>query len=115
MDAPHARPCSSVRRRRILDRRFRRRGLPEHARRPPCSSARGNGHSAAKLADNPEIQYHLGLAHYMLGDEELARTALQKAVQLPSAFPQKEETSVGLWVLPTMDRSIKIIQLELIT
>jgi tetratricopeptide (TPR) repeat protein len=55
--------------------------------------------SAAKLADNPEIQYHLGLAHYMLGDEELARTALQKAVQLPSEFPQKEEAQQRLAVL----------------
>jgi len=58
--------------------------------------------SAAKLADSPEIQYHLGLAHYMLGDEEAARTALQKAVQGPSAFPQKEDAQQRLAVL-TMD------------
>jgi tetratricopeptide (TPR) repeat protein len=51
--------------------------------------------SAAKLPDNPEIQYHLGLAHYMLGDEEAAKTVLQKAVQLPSAFPQKEEAAAA--------------------
>lgn len=55
--------------------------------------------SAAKLADNPEIQYHLGMTHYMLGDEEAARTALQKAVQLPSAFPQKEEAQQRLAIL----------------
>ena len=55
--------------------------------------------SAAKLADNPEIQYHLGLTQYMLGNEEAASTALQKAVQLPSAFPQKEEAQQRLAVL----------------
>jgi tetratricopeptide (TPR) repeat protein len=55
--------------------------------------------SAAKLTDSPEIQYHLGLTHYMLGNEEAARTALQKAVQGPSAFPQKEEAQQRLAVL----------------
>ena len=57
---------------------------------------------AAKLTDNPEVQYHLAMAHYMLGDEAAARTALQKAVQLPSAFPQKEEAQQRLAIL-TMD------------
>jgi tetratricopeptide (TPR) repeat protein len=58
--------------------------------------------AAAKLTDNPEIQYHLAMAHYMLGDEAAARTALQKAVTLPSAFPQKEEAQQRLTIL-TMD------------
>jgi Flp pilus assembly protein TadD len=35
----------------------------------------------------------------MLGNEEAARTALQKAVQSPSAFPQKEEAQQRLAVL----------------
>ena len=42
------------------------------------------------------------MAQYMLGDEAAARTALQKAVQLPSAFPQKEEAQQRLAIL-TMD------------
>ena len=58
--------------------------------------------SAAKLPDNGEIQYHLGLTQYMLGDEEAARTTLQKAVQSASAFPQKEEAQQRLAIL-TMD------------
>jgi tetratricopeptide (TPR) repeat protein len=58
--------------------------------------------SAAKLPDSPEVQYHLGLTHYMLGDEEAAKAVLQKAVQLPSAFAQKEEAQQRLAVL-TMD------------
>ena len=57
---------------------------------------------AAKLTDNPEVQYHLAMAQYMMGDEAAARTALQKAVQLPSAFPQKEEAQQRLAIL-TMD------------
>src|SRR4029077_5581057 len=32
--------------------------------------------SAAKLPDSPEVQYHVGMAHYMLGEEEPARIAL---------------------------------------
>jgi tetratricopeptide (TPR) repeat protein len=55
--------------------------------------------SAAKLPDSPGIQYHLGLTQYMLGNEEAARTALQKAVQLPAAFPQKEDAQQRLAVL----------------
>jgi tetratricopeptide (TPR) repeat protein len=57
---------------------------------------------ATKLTDNPEVQYHLAMVQYMLGDEAAARTALQKAVQLPSAFPQKEEAQQRLAIL-TMD------------
>jgi tetratricopeptide (TPR) repeat protein len=39
------------------------------------------------------------MAHYMLGDETAAISALQKAVQLPLAFPQKEEAQQRLAVL----------------
>src|SRR6185369_16913441 len=37
---------------------------------------------AAKLPENPEVQYHLAMAQYMMGDEAAAKTGLQKAVQL---------------------------------
>lgn len=57
---------------------------------------------AAKLTDNPEVQYHLAMAQYMLGNESAARTGLQKAVQMPSAFPQKDEAQQRLAIL-TMD------------
>lgn len=57
---------------------------------------------AAKLTDNPEVQYHLAMGQYMLGDEAAATTALQKAVQLSTAFPQKEEAQQRLTIL-TMD------------
>jgi tetratricopeptide (TPR) repeat protein len=47
--------------------------------------------SAAKIPDNPEIQYHLGMAHSMMGQTEAARTAFQAAVKAPGDFPGKEE------------------------
>jgi tetratricopeptide (TPR) repeat protein len=67
---------------------------------------------AAKLTDNPEVQYHLAMAHYMLGDETAARSALQKVVQLPSAFPQKEEAQQRLTIL-TMDSQTRDVRTTL--
>ena len=37
--------------------------------------------AAEKLPGEAEIQYHLGLTHYMMGDEPAARAALERAVQ----------------------------------
>jgi len=47
--------------------------------------------SAAKLPDNPEVQYHLGLAYLKTGEKENARSALAAAVRSPGDFPGKEE------------------------
>jgi tetratricopeptide (TPR) repeat protein len=47
--------------------------------------------SAAKLPNLPEVQFHLGMTHYMLGEEGPARLALQKAVDAPADFPAKDE------------------------
>jgi tetratricopeptide (TPR) repeat protein len=55
--------------------------------------------SAEKLPNEPEIQYHLGMAHYMMGHEELARAALQLAVQSTSQFMGKDEARQKLVVL----------------
>src|SRR4051812_16378999 len=55
---------------------------------------------ASKLTENAEVQYHLAMAQYMMGDEAAAKTGLQKAVQLPSAFPQKDEAQQRLAILP---------------
>ena len=45
--------------------------------------------SAGKLPDLPEIQFHLGMAHYMLGEEEPARVALQKAADAQLIFRER--------------------------
>ncbi len=37
---------------------------------------------AKALPQEPEIQFHLGMAHYMMGEEAPARVALQNAMQL---------------------------------
>ena len=55
--------------------------------------------SAGKLPDLPEAQFHVGMAHYMLGEEEPARLALQKAVDAPSDFPGKDEARQRLALL----------------
>ena len=38
--------------------------------------------SAKALPQEPEVQFHLGMAHYMMGEEAPARVALQNAIQL---------------------------------
>jgi len=55
--------------------------------------------SAFKLPDAPEVQYHLGMTQYMLGEEEAARIALQKALQADLDFPGKEEARRRLALL----------------
>jgi tetratricopeptide (TPR) repeat protein len=55
--------------------------------------------SAGKLPDSPEIQFHLGMAHYMLGEEGPARLALQKAADAVKDFPQKDEARRRLTLL----------------
>jgi tetratricopeptide (TPR) repeat protein len=55
--------------------------------------------SAAKLPAEPEIQLHLGLANYMLGNEAAARAALQYARQSSQVFPDKDEADRCLALL----------------
>src|SRR6266567_2459069 len=47
--------------------------------------------SAAKSPDNAEIQFHLGMADYMMGQADAARSALEKAVGSATEFEGKEE------------------------
>src|SRR5262249_54497751 len=55
--------------------------------------------SADKLPDQPEAQFHAGMAHYMLGEEEPARIALQKAADASADFPGKDEARQRLALL----------------
>src|SRR5207248_197737 len=47
--------------------------------------------SVAKSPDNPEIQFHLGMAEYMMGRTDVARAALEKAVGSATDFDGKDE------------------------
>jgi tetratricopeptide (TPR) repeat protein len=55
--------------------------------------------SAEKLSADPEIQYHLGMVHYMRGEEEPARVGLQRAAEASKDFPDKEEARRRLALL----------------
>lgn len=55
--------------------------------------------SADKLPDNAEARFHLGMVHYMMGNEELARAALERAVQSGKAFDGLDEAKQSLSVL----------------
>jgi tetratricopeptide (TPR) repeat protein len=57
------------------------------------------GQSEAKLQQNPEVQYHFGMANYMMGRTDAARTALEKAVAAPAEFAWKDEAKRRLALL----------------
>ena len=61
--------------------------------------------SAAKLPDSGEVQYHLGMTHYMMGEERDARIALQRALQLEKDFLGHEEAARALSVLDLDSKS----------
>ena len=55
--------------------------------------------SAAKATSNPEIQYHLGMAHYIMGQTEPAKLAFQRALTSPDSFKGKDEAQRHLTLL----------------
>ena len=55
--------------------------------------------SASKLANEPEVQRHLGLTHYMLGEEEDARRLLEAALHAAPQDASAEDLRARLAVL----------------
>jgi tetratricopeptide (TPR) repeat protein len=55
--------------------------------------------SAEKMPANAEVQFHLGMAHYMMAEEGPARIALQRALQSNKEFASKDEAERRLAVL----------------
>ena len=47
--------------------------------------------SAVKLPENAEVQYHLGMVQYKLGNPEAAKEALDKALKLDPELPAAVE------------------------
>jgi tetratricopeptide (TPR) repeat protein len=74
--------------------------------------------SAGKAIDNPEIQFHLGMAAYMMGQTDLARVALRKAASATKDFTGKEESKRRLALLESGTGSspeLSVSQLETMT
>src|SRR6266446_1988930 len=74
--------------------------------------------SAGKAADNPEIQFHLGMAAYMMGQTDLARVALRKAASATKDFRGKDESKRRLALLESgtgASPELSISQLEAMT
>ena len=59
--------------------------------------------SARKLPQNPEVQFHLGMASYMMGQRESAKEAFLRAAAAPNDFPGKEEVQRRLALLESAD------------
>jgi tetratricopeptide (TPR) repeat protein len=55
--------------------------------------------SAVNLPANPDVQFHLGLAYYLRGEDGPARLALQKALDAGKDFEGKDESNRRLAVL----------------
>jgi len=55
--------------------------------------------SAAKLSDSAEVQYHLGMTHYMMGNETDAHESLERALQLDKDFTGSDEAHLALSIL----------------
>jgi tetratricopeptide (TPR) repeat protein len=74
--------------------------------------------SAENAADNPEIQFHLGMTAYMIGQTDIARAALQKAASAGKDFPGKDESKRRLALLESgtgASPDLSISQLEAMT
>ncbi len=55
--------------------------------------------SAERLPDSAAVQFHLGMTHYMMGEEPAARAALERALSLDAGFPNAGEARRCLGVL----------------
>src|SRR5439155_7563837 len=55
--------------------------------------------SAEKAPDSPEIQFHLGMIAYMMGQTDLAKVALRKSAGAAKDFEGKDESKRRLVAL----------------
>ncbi|HHY86624.1 MAG TPA: tetratricopeptide repeat protein [Verrucomicrobia bacterium] len=58
--------------------------------------------SAERLKNHPEVLYHLGMTHYIMGHEEPARDAFERALQIDKDFPGSAEAAQRLAILNTI-------------
>ncbi len=55
--------------------------------------------AAEKRPTDAEVQYHLGTAYYMMGDDAAARLALQTALDITNSFPGHVQAQARLQIL----------------
>ena len=63
--------------------------------------------SAAKLPGEAEVQFHLGMANYMTGDEAAATTAFQRALQSGASFSGRDECQRCLSILAISPNAVE--------
>ena len=61
---------------------------------------------AQKLPDNSEIQFHLGMSNYMMGDMDQALAALRRASASTTDFPGKDEAQRRLALLEGAENQV---------
>jgi tetratricopeptide (TPR) repeat protein len=74
--------------------------------------------SAEKAPDTPEIEFHLGMTAYMMGQTDLAKAALRKAAGATKDFEGKDESKRRLALLESgaaASPELSIAQLEAMT
>lgn len=55
--------------------------------------------AASRLPESASVQYHLGMAHYMMHQLPEAMAGLDKALAIEGAFPEKDDATAALAVL----------------
>jgi len=71
--------------------------------------------ASAKLAEVPEVQFHLGMAAYMMGQTEVARTALKLATAAKADFAGKSDAQAKLSLLESTsdpNKPVAVVDLE---
>ena len=69
--------------------------------------------AAAKSPSDPEIQYHLGMCHYMMGSTDAAKTAFEQSLKGTADFAGKVEAQRRLnLITQKSDATLPLEQLE---
>jgi tetratricopeptide (TPR) repeat protein len=74
--------------------------------------------SASKLPEEPEVQLHLGMAAYVMGQTDLAKVALRRAAGSAKDFEGKDESKRRLALLDSgkgASPELSVLQLEAMT
>jgi tetratricopeptide (TPR) repeat protein len=64
--------------------------------------------SASKLPQDGEVQFHLGMVQYTMGNSDAARTAFQAAVQTQADFAEKKEAQQRLAQLENSNSNVGV-------